>query len=975
MPPQTTTPSGLDPQIVNLAQAIRQVESNNNPTAQGKSGEFGAYQWEPATWAAESAAAGVNVPLQQATLQQQNEVAYKTLAAWKQQNPSWNIGNFASAWNAGQGAPNAYLDNNVGTNSDGVAYNTPQYAANVANAYQAIKNGTATQTPAAQTSGLPTYGATFAASPEDNPLVAGFKALGNIPSSVYGVGAGLVNAALHPIQTVENLGSAAIGGVENLTGENQGNPDQYQQTANSLGQAFMQRYGSLANLQNTATNDPFGFGADVASILAGGAGLADRGALAAGEELGATDALGSAGSKVAQTALKPVAGAVDAIGNAAGAVLGRANPEAIAAADRVGATLPASAYTDNKVIQTLDTLGATGLGSARSAQRVEDAVDAMDGYAQKLIDSTGSTGDLTEAGENISKGLDQFETLYQKANAANYKAIDDAVGDVGAQTSRVADTLQKIIADKDTIGDTSNLKFFKDKLAVVTGGKTESEFVPMGEKIGKVEGKQYPAPTFDTVKRLKTSVGQMIDRKFDDPFVKTNIVELKKLYGALSDSEMDTLRATGRKDLVSQYQKTKAAYIAGRREISSQFGKTIMRLANNGQYSKIVDALIKPTTAVEDIPRILNVAGEQGANDIRASLMSRIFESARNAEGDFTPEGIARQIKKYNAGGTDRLSLILKPEQYQGLKDMGTVSKALGTALKMAKGSQTAFLTRTLVEMGAVGTGAYKLLTGDLIGGLQLIGGVIGSEGASIFISSDTGQRLLRLAIDRGANFAQAPEAAKAAASQPATAKTNSLDEAYAKAPEAKEHIDSVSDEIASDVGGTVAKTDIKGRDRAEEKAAQDYGGDASRVTDIARNTIVAPDYESYQRAIDSIRSRDDVVALKETKEGDDPTGYTGAIAKIKTPNGHVAEIQVNTPDMIYAKEPEDVARKILGDEKYTELQKTLGIEGGEGHSLYEKMRSKDKSSPAYKALAEQSKVYYNAIRRAAQGETSEEQT
>jgi hypothetical protein len=164
MPPTQAPSNGLDPQIVNLAQAIRQVESNNNPTAVGKSGEYGAYQFEPATWAAKSAAAGVNVPLQQSTLQQQNEVAYKTLASWKQQHPDWNIGNFASAWNAGEGAPNAYQENHVGTNSMGVSYDTPGYAKKVADAYHAIKSNGGQQSNA-QVPGVPAPGTNTPSAP------------------------------------------------------------------------------------------------------------------------------------------------------------------------------------------------------------------------------------------------------------------------------------------------------------------------------------------------------------------------------------------------------------------------------------------------------------------------------------------------------------------------------------------------------------------------------------------------------------------------------------------------------------------------------------------------------------------------------------------------------------------------------------------------------------------------------------------
>lgn len=146
---QTTPQSSrtLDPTLVNLAKAIRQTESGGDFNAKGKSGESGAYQFTDPTWNAEASQFGVNVPLEQATPEEQNEVAYKQLAQWKQQHPDWNIGNFASAWNAGQGESNAYLgtfsDGNPssGTNKYGAKYNVSDYAKSVATAYQTLKNG------------------------------------------------------------------------------------------------------------------------------------------------------------------------------------------------------------------------------------------------------------------------------------------------------------------------------------------------------------------------------------------------------------------------------------------------------------------------------------------------------------------------------------------------------------------------------------------------------------------------------------------------------------------------------------------------------------------------------------------------------------------------------------------------------------------------------------------------------------------
>lgn len=141
-PQPSQAASGLDPQAIAMSQAIRQVESGGNPTAQGASGEYGAYQWEPDTWASMSKAAGVNVPLDQSTLQQQNQVAYTQIKAWKDEG--YNVGQIASMWNAGEGDPNAYLEDHEGTNAEGVNYNTPAYAQKVATLYQQYKQQSGT---------------------------------------------------------------------------------------------------------------------------------------------------------------------------------------------------------------------------------------------------------------------------------------------------------------------------------------------------------------------------------------------------------------------------------------------------------------------------------------------------------------------------------------------------------------------------------------------------------------------------------------------------------------------------------------------------------------------------------------------------------------------------------------------------------------------------------------------------------------
>ena len=131
----------LDQQAVMLAKAIRQSESGGNFQAQGKSGEYGAYQFTEPTWQATSQKyLGQAIPLQQATPEQQNEVAYKQIKEWK--DKGYNVGQVASMWNAGEKNPDLYKDDSaVGINKYGAKFNVPAYAKSVATAYQTLKSG------------------------------------------------------------------------------------------------------------------------------------------------------------------------------------------------------------------------------------------------------------------------------------------------------------------------------------------------------------------------------------------------------------------------------------------------------------------------------------------------------------------------------------------------------------------------------------------------------------------------------------------------------------------------------------------------------------------------------------------------------------------------------------------------------------------------------------------------------------------
>lgn len=129
---------------------------------------------------------------------------------------------------------------------------------------------------------------------------------------------------------------------------------------------------------------------------------------------------------------------------------------------------------------------------------------------------------------------------------------------------------------------------------------------------------------------------------------------------------------------------------------------------------------------------------------------------------------------------------------------------------------------------------------------------------------------------------------------------------------------------------------------------------------DIVRNTFITTD-EKIDEVLKQVYKKFDVIRDK-IQTPDKYSGYSGRLLNIRFSNGTVGEIQINTPLMIYAKEKESLARKLLGDEIYNYIQAhSKGIPGGRGHELYEKMRVIDPFSEEFYNFKK--KVYVIIIR------------
>lgn len=140
-------------------------------------------------------------------------------------------------------------------------------------------------------------------------LKAGGEAISNLPESAWNFAKGIVSAVAHPIKTAEGVGNIMVGAEQTALNKifDKNVQTESTKTFDSFTKMLKDRYGSLENLQKTATEDPFGFGADVVSLVEGGASLA-----------GKTELLNRGISKTAQMAIKPVAKTAEAVGEGIG---------------------------------------------------------------------------------------------------------------------------------------------------------------------------------------------------------------------------------------------------------------------------------------------------------------------------------------------------------------------------------------------------------------------------------------------------------------------------------------------------------------------------------------------------------------------------------------------------------------------------------------------------------------------------------
>lgn len=185
----------------------------------------------------------------------------------------------------------------------------------------------------------------------------------------------------------------------------------------------------------------------------------------------------------------------------------------------------------------------------------------------------------------------------------------------------------------------------------------------------------------------------------------------------------------------------------------------------------------------------------------------------------------------------------------------------------------------------------------------------------------------------------------------------NSAKELVNRASLVGKEVQSLAESIAKNNKGFVTPINYKSISSIVRKATTE-GITPYDIKDAVRTTIIVPKSQIDQ-VLNELSENDSFVRLKRQKP-ESFMGYSGNIVNIQTSNGLIAEIQVNTDRMIYAKEKPEDAKRILGEKRWKEIQEQTGMEGGLGHKYYEEWQVLDKADKKAQKIAEKSIEYYS---------------
>ena len=128
--------------------------------------------------------------------------------------------------------------------------------------------------------------------------------------------------------------------------------------------------------------------------------------------------------------------------------------------------------------------------------------------------------------------------------------------------------------------------------------------------------------------------------------------------------------------------------------------------------------------------------------------------------------------------------------------------------------------------------------------------------------------------------------------------------------------------------GPVVMVANMKSTDRLREKTETENNGNYSQVGDLVRGTIAVDSISDIPHVIKTLGESGITLARapkdRYSEAGPAQHGYRDILLNVKMPNGHIAELQINTKAMVLAKNTEghkhyETERVIIADVNNTQ--------------------------------------------------------
>lgn len=463
----------------------------------------------------------------------------------------------------------------------------------------------------------------------------------------------------------------------------------------------------------------------------------------------------------------------------------------------------------NKRVANLESI-ALNQGNLAMIELLEESIDSIDAFAEKIAKDIGEIDDPVVAGQQAIEGFKEYtkqfseakNKLYAQAEAQAAETAkkspdpeqpdaDDSGGfrqhtrKIPAVVNRASETFKEITTEAaDRLGEgnqkiPNDIQQIIDEIDSIQAGAAEGDFAKL--------------------KATRTFIGEQLDAKPPLPGVAAQKRWYRTAYRALSESMDDSIVAFD-PALKESLEKADAYFAEGVNKINFAWGKRIQKAAGlpetrgmanlkgDGNSPGIIEgtdspesltrAIFNKNTETTQIPLIYELVGgfdSSAGRGLRGSFTRQLLESARTAavpiaskkgsqisrDRAWRPTALTKTLNDY---GDEKLTAFLGKETVSDLRDLSEILTAYDEFGRKAHGSQTAFLLDSIASGSGIGGVLQKIGYIVSAGGGGAVGGfggaaLMGTMGflaaygtpklASRFISSKAGQNWLAYGWDQ----------------------------------------------------------------------------------------------------------------------------------------------------------------------------------------------------------------------------------